>query len=51
MSRNHTEYHILKRDDEGFLDSVRTCKTFGRAKRVLAATVADEIESELLNLK
>jgi len=43
MSRNHTEYHVLKRDDENFLDSVRACKTFDRAKRVLAATGADEI--------
>ena len=43
MSRNHTEYHVLKRDDENFLDSVRTCKTFDRAKRVLAVTGADEI--------
>lgn len=43
MSRNHTEYHVLKRDDENFLDSVRTCKTFDRAKRVLSVTGADEI--------
>ena len=43
MSRNHTEYHVLKRDDENFLDSVRTCKTFDRARRVLAVTGADEI--------
>jgi alanyl-tRNA synthetase len=43
MSRNYTEYHVLKRDDEGFLDSVRMCKTFDRAKRVLAVTGADAI--------
>lgn len=44
MSRNHTEYHVLKLDDEGYLEPVRMCKTLDRAKRVYAAKGAERVD-------
>ena len=44
MSRNHTEYYVLKLDDEGYLEPVRMCKTLDRAKRVYAAKGAERVD-------
>ena len=44
MSRNHTEYHLVKRDECGYWDCLRTVRTFDRAKRVFAVTGAERID-------
>lgn len=44
MSRNHTEYHLVKRDECGYWDCLRTVRTFDQARRAFAVTGAERID-------
>ena len=43
MSRNHTEYHLVKRDECGYWDCLRTVRTLDQARRAFAVTGSERI--------
>lgn len=44
MSRNHTQYHLVIRDECGYWDCLRTVRTFDQARRAFAVTGAERID-------
>jgi len=44
MSRNHTQYHLVIRDEWGYWNCIRTVRTFDQARRAFAVTGAERID-------
>lgn len=44
MSRNHTQYHLVIRDECGYWDCLRTVRTLDQARRAFAVTGEERID-------